>query len=270
MKANIKNIAFFVSIFWLTTACSPFQKILKSDDVQLKYSTAKDLFDKEEYQKAVLLLEDVLPYFRVSTEAELITYMHAYCHFAMGNFTIAAGRFKLLYHTYPFGKYAEQSLFNYAYCAYMESPPIYLDQSPTRIAIESFQYFIDRFPSSDKIEECNKYIDEMYVKIEQKQISIAKLYYQLEDYRSAIYTLSRVLEDYPLTDTKAEISFMAIDAYYKLALNSIESKKLQRFEETAAFYQSNKEKMENTKYAQQSLNIYNQALTQIQKIKNKP
>jgi len=270
MRSIFKNIVLFSLFLVMTTACSQFQKILKSDDVQLKYSTAKDLFDKEEYQKAVLLFEDILPYFRVSSEAELLTYMHAYCHFAMGNFTIAASRFKILYHTYPFGKYAEQSLFNYAYCAYMESPPVYLDQSPTKIAIESFQYFIDRFPASDKLEECNKYIDEMYNKLEQKEISIARLYYKLEDYRSAIFTLSKVLEDYPLTENRAELSFMAMDAHFKLALNSIDSKKLQRFEETIAFYNNNKDKMENTKYAQQAANIVNQTNNQINKLKNKP
>jgi len=269
MKSFYHNIIVFSVILALLSSCSNFQKILKSDDQYLKYTTAKELFDKEEYQKALLLLEDILPYYRVSTEAELVAYMYAYCHFALGNNLIAANRFKLLYDTYPFGKYAEQSLFNFAYCSYMESPPIYLDQTPTKTAIEAFQYFIDRYPDSDKLEQCNKYIDEMYDKLEQKDISIARLYYKLEDYRSSIWTLTKVLEDYPLTNERAELSYIALDSYYKLAINSIELKKLDRLQDAVTFYQNNKDKMEGTKYAQQALNIFKNASSQITKLKDK-
>ncbi|HPD64117.1 MAG TPA: outer membrane protein assembly factor BamD [Bacteroidia bacterium] len=267
MRLILKNIAFSVFVLIIFSSCSEFQKILKSDDINLKYATARELFDKEEYQKVILLLEDILPYYRVSSDAELIAYMYAYCHFGLGNNLVAAQRFKLLYETYPYGKYAEQALFNYAYCTYLESPPIYLDQSSTKTAIEALQFFINRFPSSDKVEECNKYIDELYKKLEQKDISVARLYYKLEDYRAAIWTLTKVIEDYPTTEEKPELAYLALDAHYKLAVNSIESKKTDRFQETIAFYQNHKSDFENTKYAQQALNILNNASEQLKKLK---
>lgn len=267
MRLIFKNIVFWLLFAGVFSSCSEFQKILKSDDINLKYATARELFDKEEYQKVILLLEDILPYYRVSSDAELIAYMYAYCHFGLGNNLVAAQRFKLLYETYPYGKYAEQALFSYAYCLYLESPPVYLDQSSTKTAIEALQFFINRFPASEKVEECNKYIDELYQKIEQKDISIARLYYKLEDYRAAIWSLTKVLEDYPSTEHKAELSYLALDSHYKLALNSVETKKAERLEEAIAFYNNHKSDLENSKYAQQASNIYHNATEQLKKIK---
>ncbi|NLJ06081.1 MAG: outer membrane protein assembly factor BamD, partial [Sphingobacteriales bacterium] len=59
MRLILKNIAFSVFVLIIFSSCSEFQKILKSDDINLKYATARELFDKEEYQKVILLLEDI-------------------------------------------------------------------------------------------------------------------------------------------------------------------------------------------------------------------
>ena len=246
-------------------SCTEYQKTLKSEDFALKYQMAKDLFNQEEYSKAVLLLEDILPFYRTSTEAELVNYMYAYCQFAMGNNIVAAHRFKGLYDTYPYGKYAEQSLFNYAYCNYLESPPIYLDQSGTSIAIEAIQLYINKYTQSERIEECNGYIDELNQKLEDKAVYTAQLYYQLQDYKAAIWTLTDVIEKYPFAEERPDLEFKVLDSYYKLATNSVESKKQERFEEVITYFRNNQESFESSSNASQAKNIVNNAQNSLNK-----
>ena len=113
-----KNTLFFLSLMILFTSCSDYQKLLKSDNVALKYEEAKKQFNDEEYARAVLLLEDILPFYRATKENEKVSYMYAYCQYGQGNNLVAAHRFKSLYDLYPYGSYAEDALFYYAYCTY--------------------------------------------------------------------------------------------------------------------------------------------------------
>jgi len=227
---------------------------------------AKDLFNKEDYAKALVLFDEIMPYFKASTEAELLNYMYAYCLFSTGNNIVAAHRFKLLYDTYPYGKYAEESLFNYAYCTYLESPDINLDQTSSALAIEAFQLFINKYPDSKKVEESNKYIDEMYSKIERKDIEIAKLYYKIQDYKAAIWTLSNVIDQYPAAEDRPELIYLVLDSYEKLIAKSVESKKKDRLLELISFYSNNLEHIKNTAYFGPSEKIYKNALIMVKKI----
>ena len=57
---------------------------------------------------------------------------------------------------------------------------------PTRHrAIEGFQEFINQYPNSDRVGQCNRLIDEMRLKLEMKDYESAKLYYDLQQYQAA-------------------------------------------------------------------------------------
>ncbi len=263
MKVYKPNILFFAVLLLALSSCSEYQKLLKSDNVEAKYKGAKEYFNEKEYQKALLLLEDVIPYYRATSETQTVNYMYAYCHYSMGNNMIAAQRFKLLYDTYPYGNYAEEALFLFAYCTYLESPPIELDQSSTLAALESLQYFITKYPESDRVSKCNEYMDILLDKLELKDIHQAKLFYKIKDYKAAVWTLKAVLEKYPLSKEKLDIEFLLLDSYYNLALHSIDTKKKERYEDVIVYYRLKKSEFDNTKYETQVENIYNNSVNQI-------
>lgn len=54
------------------------------------------------------------------------------------------------------------------YSLYKTSPGYRLDQSNTEKAIDGFQLFVNTYPNSKRVEECNKLIDECRAKIEFK------------------------------------------------------------------------------------------------------
>lgn len=266
MIASGKKIFFFVVVLYLLSSCNPMNKLLKSNNTTLKYEKAKEYFNKKDYDKSLLLLEDIIPYYRATKEAEEVTFYYAYCYYGLGDYLGAAQRFKSLYETYQYGKYAEQSLYYFAYCLYLESPPLELDQSYSQTAIDALQLFINRYGESDKIAECNKYIDELSEKLEEKEIRTAKTYFKIQDYRAALYSLKLVLEKYPLTKYKSELQYDILYSYYKTALYSIDSKKLERMKEAKEYYLENKDAFTDVKYAQQSENIYKNILNQLNKL----
>lgn len=264
---SVKYRLFFIIILFCFSSCNSFQKLLKSDNVPLKYEKSKDYFNKKDYNKCLLLLETILPYYRSSKEGEKISYYYAYCEYAMGNFMSASFRFKDLYDTYPFGQYSEESLYLYAVSLYELSPPVDLDQSSSASAIEALQLFMTRYPSSKRVEESNKYMDELLLKLELRDYNTAKLYYKIQDYRAAVWALKKYIEKYPSSDKKNDVYFFILNSYYKLAINSIEEKKRERFNDVLSCYKDYRDALKGTKYEQQALNIYNNTLNHLKKLK---
>ena len=162
--------------------------------------------------------------------------MLAYTHYGLGANKLASYKFKQFTLTYPFSKHNEELLYMAAYCYYLESPKYSLDKTNTLKAIQELQTFIDKYPESEKVEKCNSLIDDLTLKVHKKVYSIAKLYYDIEDYNAAITALNNVLTDYPTIDNQSEIQFLILDANYKLALNSVTSKKIERLNNTIASY----------------------------------
>ena len=74
-----------------------------------------------------------------------------------------------------------------AYCYYLDSPDLTLDQASTYKAIENLQLFINLYPKSERVNECNQLIDKLRNKLETKSFLNAKLYFKIGDYKAAIF-----------------------------------------------------------------------------------
>ena len=91
----------------LFSACGDFQKLLKSNNNQLKYETAVSLFNKASYNKAMQLFEQITAEFRGTDKAEKIAYMNAYCYYHESDYILANYQFKQFAENFPTSQYAE-------------------------------------------------------------------------------------------------------------------------------------------------------------------
>ncbi len=123
-----------------------------------------------------------------------------------------------------------------AYCSYLESPRSSLDQSSTKEAISSLQLFINQYPKSERVAECNKLIDELRAKLEKKDIDIAMLYFRMSDYKASVVSLNNVLKDYPDTKSKELILYSILSAKYEYAINSVYDKRIERLNAASDAY----------------------------------
>ncbi|MDP4292125.1 MAG: outer membrane protein assembly factor BamD, partial [Bacteroidota bacterium] len=71
MFKRIFLLSLFASML-LFSACGDFQKLLKSNNNQLKYETAVSLFNKASYNKAMQLFEQITPEYKGTDKAEKI------------------------------------------------------------------------------------------------------------------------------------------------------------------------------------------------------
>src|SRR5690606_19541175 len=121
--------------------------------------------------------------------------------------------------SYPTSPYAEECTFLSAYCQYLSSPRVDLDQTSTYNAIDELQYFVNRYPRSTKIDTCNKLIDELRLKLETKAYNNAYLFYNMEYYNSASVLFAQLLRDFPDTKRRPELYYMIVKSGYLYANN---------------------------------------------------
>jgi len=210
---------------------SQFEKVRTSNNPELIYKTALEYYENEEYQRAQSLLELALNSYRGRKESEDIYFKYAYTYYYTRQYILASYYFRNFSQTYSTSRYREEADFMEAYSNYQLSPTYRLDQSYTKKAIDGFQLFVNTYPQSERVEECNRLIDEMREKLERKAYAEAKLYFDLRRYTSAIWTFDNLLKDFPETDNAEQIRYMMARSAFLLAQNSIYEKQLERFEE---------------------------------------
>jgi outer membrane protein assembly factor BamD len=249
----------------LLVSCSKYQRILKGSDMNLKYETAEKYYLKEEYYRALQLLDELMVAYRGTEKGEKVYYYYAYCNYYIHDYVMAGYHFNNFLTTYPNSKYAEEVQFMYAYCFYLDSPVASLDQTNSLDAIDKFQLFINRYPKSEKVAQANSLIDELRMKLETKAFNNAKLYYRTENYKAAITALQNVLNDFPATVFKEEIYYLLFRSSYLYAVNSVESKQLERYRDAKEFYLKLVDAFPQSKYLQDAEKAYLNTLAQIKK-----
>ena len=215
-------IIFFIFSFY---SCSKYQKLLKSDNFDVKYETALNLFNDQKYSRSLTLFEDILSEFKGSSKSEDIYYYYTFCLYNLGDYTSAAYHFNNFSKTFFSSEKAEEMAFMSAKCYYLDTPPSYYDQSNTFNAINQLELFISDYPHSSNIAEAQDLISKLYLIIEEKEFNIAYSYYKTGKFNSAIYAFNNFIEMYPNSKFLEDVFYFQTKSYFELAKNSVEEKK---------------------------------------------
>lgn len=218
------------------TSCDDYQKVVKSPNPEYKYKRAVQYYENEEYYKANPLFEELIPLYRGTDKGEKIYYYWCYTNYYEDYLLTAAFHFKKFAKTYPNSEYAQDALFMSAYCNYLQSPNPTLDQTPTRMAIDELQVFVNTYPESPLVDSANSLVDRLALKLETKDFLNSKQYYTIKRYKAAVVALNNFMQAYPLSRYKEEAKLLILKSYYELAINSIEEKKEERFDKGIEAY----------------------------------
>ena len=274
MNKYVVRLFFLFFLLVGFSSCSDFQRVMKSDNIDEKYQAAAKYYEKGDYYKAGMLLEELIPILRGRSEAERAQFMYANSHFAQKQYLLAAYYFKTLYETYPRGEFAEEAQFLQARSLYYDSPRYYLDQSSTVDAMAAFQSFIEKNPNSRFAPQADSLYNDLAVKIERKSYENAKLYHGLRQYKSAVVALGNFLRDYPASPYAEEVAFLRIDSQLELAKASVPERQAERYDEVIDFYLQFIDKYPQSKQLRAAEQRYAQAMEQVQRLKvsslNKP
>lgn len=243
----------------LAASCGEYEKILKSRDYAFKLDKALEYYEEEEYVKAGTLFDQVANIYRGTTKADTVKYYQAKSYYGQRDFILAGHYFNELAATYPNSVYLEESEFMVAFCYYQMAPRPSLDQDKTYKAINAFKMYMVKYPDSDKVSQCRELIAELSDKLVEKSYNSAKLYYDLGYYKSAIIALRNSLQEYPDTQFREELLYLILRSAYLLADNSVESKRMDRFQATVDEYLSFKSEFPESEYIREADRMYRSA-----------
>jgi outer membrane protein assembly factor BamD len=267
---NMRGIRFFyliliaISIF----GCSRFRKIQKSGDWKVKYDAAIEYYEDQDYHRATMLFEDILPIIRGTAEAELGNFYLAYCYYNQKQYILSAHHFDEFVTIYGRSEYVTEAMYMHAYSLYLQSPDYQLDQTVTYEAVAAMQNFINLFPISEYAPEADQIIDELQAKLEKKAFEKCRLWYKLRRYKSALTEYETFRNEFPDSDFNEEVAYLKIETSHDYAMESIRSKQQERFTNTVEYYLEFLDKYPNSKFLRDAEKLYASSIQELSKFAN--
>jgi outer membrane protein assembly factor BamD len=204
----------------------------------------------------------------MTNKGEEVYYYYAKNQFCMGDYYLAGYYYKRFVKNFPQSSLAEECAFNSAICMMRNSPEYYLDQSDSYKAIDEFQLFMSKYPESNLLDSCNILVRKLRNRLEIKSFEKAKLYFKMGKYRSATIAFSSTLSEFPDTKYKEDILFLSLKSNFLYASNSVELKKVERFEETIKSYHNFVDYYEFSNNLKEAENYYLSSLKELEKLKS--
>ena len=254
---KIKNLAYLVVFSFLLFSCGEYQKVLNKGTIEDQYKMAVKMYESKKYAKALRLFEKVTPAYRGKPQYERIQFMVAQSNFNEKNYSLSGYYFDRFTKNYPKSSKREEAAFLSAYSYKLASPVYSKDPTDTKKALESFQSFINTYPTSDKIEEANEHYKELRYKMQKKYFEIAKVYYttadyDLRNYKAAIQAFDNLLGDYLGSEFKEEALYYRLKAAHDFVLKSTDRRRPERIKDAIEAYDKLKRNYPESKYMEES------------------
>ena len=257
-----------VGFIFLSSCKSDFEKLRAGGDVDLIYKKAFEYYEDEEYLKAQNLFELIINNLRGKVEAEKVYFYYSYTHYYLRRYVLASYYFKNFTTTFPNSTYREEADFMIGFSNYQLSPSYRLDQTYSAKAVDQFQLFVNTYPTSERVAECNKLIDIMRRKMEKKAFAEGELYYNLRQYQAATTSFENLLKDFPESPDAERVRFLILKGNYLLATNSIFAKQQERFNKTADYHRKFVNKYPNSKYRKEADSILKTTTKKLKQLEN--
>ena len=263
----MRKITTIILLTLIFNSCGEYQKVLKSDDYNYKYTKAVAYYEAEDFNRAMPLFNELSTVLKGTARMQEVSFYYAYCNYSIGDNFMAAYLFSNYTINYPNSKHTEECAYMNAYCYYLEAPIYSLDATNTHKAIKQLQVFIDRYPASDRIDKCNILLDELRDKLSAKAFENAKQYFITANYKSAIIALDNVLIDFPSYMNREEVHFLIVKSTYLLAINSISNKVEKRLKATLDAYTQFKDNYPDSDFLKDLTSTYNKTQTTLTELK---
>jgi len=222
----MKNFLILFSCVLMLTSCSPYQDLLKNDDIKAKYTAADSLYQAGKYKKSLRLWEQIVPLYRGRPQAERVMFLYSDTFYQLQDYYLAGYQFERFVNAYPQSEKRSEAAFKSAESYYNLSPKFNLDQADTFKAMDKLNVFINTYPDSENLDRANGMVQELRDKLEQKAFEIAKGYNKIGASRgtfpNAIKAFDNFITEYPGSKFREDAYFWKLESAYQLAVGSVD------------------------------------------------
>jgi outer membrane protein assembly factor BamD len=239
------------------------------DTFEQNYNKAINYYNKSSYLSAAQLFEQLYPLSIGTPYGDTILFLFADCYFKNRDYQLAAYHFKDYVRRYPGTPRTELAALNCVKACYNVSPSYEVDQGDTKYAIEEIRDYINKYPNSPYINECNEMLDELRNKLAQKDFEVIKLYYHTENYKATQIMVRNFMKEFSYSKFAPEALFILVKNNFDFASKSVDSKKKERFLACVEAYDALSVQYPNSPFVAQAKKFYDQSLNQINIINTK-
>lgn len=270
---HMKHIIITILAVLTLASCGEYQKVLKNDDVEKKYSLGVEYYEQAEsdskranakYRKAIRLFEQILPQYRGKPQGEKLAYIYADSYYKLEDYFLSGYQFERFTKAYPSSEKVEEAAFKSARSYYEVSPRYSLDQVDTQKALDKLQGYFIEYPEGAYLDQANTMTSELRYKIEKKAYEVAKQYHHTETYKPAIEAFDNYLVDYPGSSFKEKAYYYRAESAYLLAINSYDYLVEERLIQAQSLFQSYKQYFPNGELSEQAQTIIDDINTRLQ------
>ena len=268
MKRFIVNLTIVAAVAVLFFSCSGLGQVTKSGDPELMYSTALKLYKAEKWNRASDMFDACAGYYIGSEREDSIAFFSARSKFKHRDYHEASTGLDEFRRKFGRSLFIEDAEAMYAMCQYYLSPGPTRDQTLTAQAIVSLTNFIERYPESKRVEAFNNIIEELTLRLHDKNFLNAYTYFKIQKYKSAVVAFKNALKNYDNSSHREQIMYYIVVSNYRLAHNSVEHKQADRYLAMLDSYYSFIEEFPESKYAKELNRYFKEAKDFIDKNKS--
>ena len=237
----------------------------RKGSIQERDSAAFYFYERESYEKAGYLFEELMRLARGGHRGPEYLYHFAYSKYKQGLFISASYYFDQFTKQYPSHPKTEEAAYMVAYCYYQQADPHYLDQTYTKKAIEQFQVFVNIYPASEKVPEANVLVQNLWERLAQKEFEQAVLYFKLENYKASVEAFRVFMRSYPDSRYREESHFMLFKSAVKLADVSTDRRMRNRYLDAIDIYENFTARYPNSPYLREAEGLYDKTQRYLRK-----
>jgi outer membrane protein assembly factor BamD len=232
------------------------------------YEKAIKYYDNKAYLSAARIFEELYPLSIGTPLGDTILFLFADSYFQNRDYQMAAFHFKDYTRRYPGTERTELAALNAVKSMYYNSPDYNLDQFVTMLAIEEVNLFIQQYPYSKYIEDCNKILDEMRDKLAKKELEVIRMYYDIGYYEAAQIMARNFLKTYSSSKYAPEVLYILIRNNYDFARRSVENKKYNRYKDCIEAFETMQVQYPENSFLAEGKKLANEAENQIKKLES--
>ena len=257
MTMQLRKLAIIAIAAFVAVSCtSEYEKVMRSQDVDLKYKAAHNYFNQGKYKKAADIFDNLNLLVQGLPQEDTVSFYHGLCNYKFGDYETAEAAFAKFIEVYPRSGFTTEAKYLRIKCLFDETLRYELDQTPTRKAMAVISEFMYENPESEYYPVCKNMLDELMERLERKSFESAKLYYTMEDYLAARHSLKNVLKENADNRYREDVLYYTAMASYKYAFNSVASKQKERFLDFIDDYFNFISEYPESKYRKELDNLY--------------